>query len=131
MTYGDFKDLARRTASDKVLKDKAFNIAKSPRYDGYQRGLTSIVYKFFDKKTSGSCAKSTPNEQLSEELHKPIIRKFKKRKVYSSFKGNICGADLADMQSVSKCNKDLDFYYVLLIILVNVLGLFLLKIKKV
>ena len=131
MTYGDFKDLARRTASDKVLKDKAFNIAKSPRYDGYQRGLTSIVYKFFDKKTSGSCAKSTPNEQLSEELHKPIIRKFKKRKVYSSFKDNICGADLADMQSVSKCNKDLDFYYVLLIILVNVLGLFLLKIKKV
>ena len=131
MTYGDFKDLARRTVSDKVLKDKAFNIAKSPRYDGYQRGLTSIVYKFFDKKTSGSCAKSTPNEQLSEELHKPIIRKFKKRKVYSSFKDNICGADLADMQSVSKCNKDLDFYYVLLTILVNVLGLFLLKIKKV
>ena len=50
MTYGDFKDLARRTTSDKVLRDKAFNIAKNPKYDGYQRGLASMVYKFFDKK---------------------------------------------------------------------------------
>ena len=51
MAYGDFKDLARRTASDKVLGDKAFNIAKSPKYGGYQRGLPSMVYKFFDKKS--------------------------------------------------------------------------------
>ena len=50
MAYGDFKDLARRTASDKVLRDKAFNIAKNPKYDGYERGLASTVYKFFDKK---------------------------------------------------------------------------------
>ena len=49
-TYGDFKDLPRRTASDKVLRDKAFNIAKNPKYDGYQCGLASIVYRFFDKK---------------------------------------------------------------------------------
>ena len=56
MAYGDFKDLAKRTASDKVLRDKAFNIAKNPRYDGYQRGLASMVYKFFDKKTQGSGA---------------------------------------------------------------------------
>ena len=48
MAYGDFKDLARRTASDKVLRDKAFNIAKNPKYDGYQRGLASMVYKFFE-----------------------------------------------------------------------------------
>ena len=54
MAYEDFKDLARRTASDKVLRDKAFNIAKNPKYDGYQRGLASIVYKFFDKKSKGS-----------------------------------------------------------------------------
>ena len=47
MAYGDFKDLKRRTASDKILRDKAFNIAKNPKYDGYQGGLTSIVYKFF------------------------------------------------------------------------------------
>ena len=53
MAYGDFKDLARRTASDKVLRDKAFNIAKSPKYDGYQRGLASMVYKYFDKESAG------------------------------------------------------------------------------
>ena len=54
IVYGDFKDLARRTASDKVLRNKAFNIAKNPNYDGYQRGLASVVYKFFDKKSKGS-----------------------------------------------------------------------------
>ena len=54
MAYGDFKDLAERTASDKVLKDKAFNIAKIFGYDGYQRGFASMVYKFFDKKSAGS-----------------------------------------------------------------------------
>ena len=87
MTYGDFKDLKRRTASDKILRDKAFNIAKNPKYDGYQRGLTSMAYKFFSKKSAGSGV-NTPlefNDQLAKELHKPIIRKFKKRKVYSGF----------------------------------------------
>ena len=54
MAYGDFKDLKRRTASDKILRDKTFNVAKNPKYDGYQRGLASIVYKFFDKKFKGS-----------------------------------------------------------------------------
>ena len=54
MAYGGFKYLARRTASDKVLRDKAFNIAKKPKYDGYQRGLGSMVYKFFIKKSKGS-----------------------------------------------------------------------------
>ena len=54
MAYGYFKDLTRRTDSDKTLCDKAFNIAKNPKYDGYQRGLASIVYKFLYKKTSGS-----------------------------------------------------------------------------
>ena len=54
MAYGDFKDLTRRTASDKVLRDKAFNIVKNPKYDGYQRGLASMVNKFFDKKSKGS-----------------------------------------------------------------------------
>ena len=86
MAYGDFKDLKKkRTAADKVLRDKAFNIAKNPKYDGYQRGLDSMVYKVFNKKTKGSgvtlanksAIKSIPqNEQLAEELHKPIIRKF-------------------------------------------------------
>ena len=77
MAYGNFKDLAKRKAADKVLRDKAFNIAKDPKYDGYQRGLASMVYKCFDKKTTGSGIKSMPqNEELAEELQKPIIRKF-------------------------------------------------------
>ena len=81
MAYGDFKDLAKRTATDKVLRDKASHIAKDPKYDGYQRGVASMVYKFLDKNIAGSGIKSMPqNEQLAEELHKPIIRKFKKRK---------------------------------------------------
>ena len=89
ITYGDFKDLARRTASDKVLRDKAFNIAKNSKYDGYQRGLASMVYKFFDKKSASLTDKSVSgsgvanneikqNLQLAKELHKPIIRNFKK-----------------------------------------------------
>ena len=93
MAYGDFKDLKKRTADDKVLRDKRFNITKNPKYDGYQRELASMVYKFFDKKTKGSdvtltnksAIKSIPkNEQLPEELHKPIIKKFKKREDYSA-----------------------------------------------
>ena len=77
MVYGDFKDLARRTTSDKILRDKAFNLATNPKYDGYQKGLVSMVYEFLDKKTSSRGVKSMPkNEQLAEQLHKPIIRKF-------------------------------------------------------
>ena len=56
MAFGDFTDLARRTASDKFLRDKAFDIAKNPEYDRYQRGLASMVYKFFDKKAASSGA---------------------------------------------------------------------------
>ena len=74
MAYGYFKDLTKRTAADKVLRDKAFNITKDPKYDGYQRGLASMVYKFFDKKTAGKGIKSMQqNEKLAEELHKPTI----------------------------------------------------------
>ena len=82
MAYGDFKDIKRRTASDKILRDKALNIAKNPKYDGYQRGLASMVDKFFDKKSKGSGIVNNNNNnikqnlQLAEELHKPIIRKF-------------------------------------------------------
>ena len=88
--YSDSKDLTKRTVADKILNNKAFDIAKDPKYDGYQRGLVSMVYKFFDSKVSGSVAKLIPeNEQLAEELHKPIIKKIEKRKVYSTFKDNI------------------------------------------
>ena len=111
MAYGKSKDLVKRTQSDKVLRDKAFKIASDPKCDGYQRGLASMVYKFFDKKSallnksSRSDIANEPNYQLANELHKQIIRKFKKRKVYSSFRDNIWGVDIADMQSLSKYNK--------------------------
>ena len=111
MAYGDFKDLARRTASDKFLRDKAFNIPKNTKYDGYQGGLASTLYKFLEKKSKGSGV-NIPlqfNEQLAEELHKPIIRNLKKRTVYSGFKDNIWGADLADMQLINKFNKGFRF----------------------
>ena len=93
--YADNKDLLNRTRADKILRDKAYDIASNPVYDGYQRGLASMVYKFFDKKTMGSDrAEPSPlgrtaklNLKLANELHKPIIRKFNKRKV------NICGVD--------------------------------------
>ena len=70
------KHLVKRSQSDKVLKDKAFRIAMDPKYDGYQRGLASMVYKFFNKKSSGSNIVNEPNCQLANELHKPIIRTF-------------------------------------------------------
>ena len=99
MAYKDFKDLSRRTASDRVLCEKAFNITKNPKYDGCQRGLPAMVCNFFDKKSSttykGTGINSDlvseiqrPSElariakvsdrarQLVEELHKSIIRKF-------------------------------------------------------
>ena len=110
MVYGKSKDLVKRTQSDKALRDKAFKIASDPKYDGYQRWLASLVYKFFDKKSSRSG--NTTNEfnyQLANELHKPVIKRFKKRKVYSSFKDNIWGVDLADMQSLSKFNKGFQY----------------------
>ena len=78
MAYGDFKDIARRTASNKVLRDKTFNIAKNPKYNGYQIGIAFMVYKFFDKKSRGSGVNITLefNEQLAKELHKLIFRNF-------------------------------------------------------
>ena len=114
--YSDSKNLTKRTIADKILRDKAFDIAKDTKYDGYQRGLASMVYKFFDSKVEGSGAKNvnntklTPqNQQLAEELHKPIIKKFEKRKVHTAFKDNIWGTDLADMQLLSKYNKGIRF----------------------
>ena len=117
--YADHKDLINRTEADKVLRDKAYDTASNPEYDGYQRGLASMVYKFFDKKSTAKpsslermgsgvkklkdTAKPSSLERssliLADELHKPVIKKFNKRKVYSQFKDNIWGADLADMQS--------------------------------
>ena len=127
--YADHKDLINRTEADKVLRDKAYDIASNSEYDGYQRGLTSMVYKFFDKKftaepssleRTGSGFKKIKNTAepsalarsssiLADELDKPITRKFNKRKVYSQFKDNIWGVDLADMQSLSRKNKGIKY----------------------
>ena len=116
------KILQKELLQIKFLLDKAFNIAKDPKYDGYQRGLASMVYKFFDSKVvspdkeSKGCGakqvniKLTPqNQQLAEELHKTIIKKFEKRKIHVTFKDNIWDADLADMQLLSRYNKGIRF----------------------
>ena len=77
--YADHKDLINRTEADKVLRDNAYDIASNPKYDGYQRGLESKVYKFFDKKSMGSGFNKLKNTAksnssiLADELHKPII----------------------------------------------------------
>ena len=73
MAYGKSKDLVKRA---QVLRNKAFKIASDPKYDSYQRGLASMVCKYFDKKSSGSGIANEPNYQLSNELHKLVIRKF-------------------------------------------------------
>ena len=109
--YADHKDLINRTEADKVLRDKAYDIASNREYDGYQRGLASMVYKFFDKKSIGSGTTKSKDSSLmlADELHKPVIKKFNKRKVYSQLKDNILGVDLADMQSLSKKNKGIEY----------------------
>ena len=121
--YADHKDLINRTEADKFLRDNAYDIASNSEYDGYQRGLASMVYKFFDKKSTaepnslertGSGFKKLKNTArnsliLADERDKPIIRKFNKRKIYSQFKDNIWGVDLADMQSLSRKNKGIKY----------------------
>ena len=109
VAYRDFKYFSKRTASDKLLYDKGFNIAENLKYDGSQSGLALMVYKFFDKKSSGANisrgaikTKIMSKQQLANKLHKPIIRKFEKRKVHSSFLDNILGFDTTDMQLISK-----------------------------
>ena len=71
--------LKRRKQSDEILKNKAFEIASNPKYDGYQRRLASMVYKVFDKKSKSAGIKNKiiENKQLANELHEPIIRKLK------------------------------------------------------
>ena len=91
---------------NQVLRDKAFKVANDLKYDRYQRGLASMVYKFFDKK---SCVANELNYQIGNELHKQIIRKLKTRKFYSFFRDHIWGIDLAGMQSLRKYNKGIKY----------------------
>ena len=132
MAYRDFKDLARKTASDNLWRDKAFNIAKNPKYDGYQRVLASVADQFFDKKFKGIGVSNEikQNEQSAEQLQKPLIKKFKRRKLISSFKDNIWSADPADMQLISKFNKGFRFLLCVIDIFSKYAWVVLLKDKK-
>ena len=80
MAYGKSKDLAKRTQSDKVLRDKAFKIASDPKYDGYQRGLALMVYKLFDRKSSGSGVTAEPNYQLANNLIGKLLENLRDEK---------------------------------------------------
>ena len=109
--YAKYKDRLNRKKSDVVLKNKALKISLDPKVNGYQRGLASMVYKFFNERAKGSSIKYDKkldeNKRLAEELHQPIIKKFEKRKVYSSFKDNIWGVGL--MSLISKFNKGIEY----------------------
>ena len=103
MAYAKYIDLTKRIQSGKVLRDKPFEILINPKCDGYQRGFSSMVFKFFDKSSAAdSGIQSMSNQQLANELHKLISQKFERRRVYSSFKDNIWGVNLADMQLIGK-----------------------------
>ena len=113
--YAKYKDVENRLIADDKLKNSAYDIAINPEYDGYQRGLASMVYKFFNSKVaprnktnSGKGTKEV-NKILAEELHKPVIRTFNKRKVYSQFKDNMWGVDLADTRLLSEKNKGIKY----------------------
>ena len=101
--YAKYKDVENRLMSDQKLRNSAYDIASNPKYDGYQRGLASMVHKFFDSKIAlldkktmsgtgnakhtekpSSLERTGNNKTLAEELHKPVIKKFNKRKVYSN-----------------------------------------------
>ena len=122
--YAKYKDVENRLISDQKLRNSAYGIASNPKYDDHQRGLASMVYKFFDSKVApldketmsgkgnakhSSLERMRSNKIFAEELHKPVIKKFNKRKVYSQFRDNIWEVDLADMQSLSKKNKGIKY----------------------
>ena len=107
--YADNKDLINRTKADKVLRGKAHNIASNPEYDGYQRGLVNMVYKLFDEKSVGSGIVKSNSLKLADELHKLVIKKFNEGKVYSQFKDNIWGVDLADIKLLRNQNKGIKY----------------------
>ena len=88
------------------MKYRAYKIARNCNYHGYQTALPSRVYRLFDKKAGSGIS---VNEQLAEELHKSVIKKLKRRKVYARFKDNIWAADLAEMESLSSKNKNVKY----------------------
>ena len=128
----NIKNLTKRRESDKFFREKAFTIASNPKYDVCQRGLASMVHRNFDKKSTDSDIKSKimTNQQLPEELHKPINRKFIRRSVYSSFKDNIWGADLIHIKLINKYSKGIRFLLGVLDLFSKYAWVVLLKHKK-
>ena len=112
-TYNKYKDSLNKKKSDIVSKNKALKITVDPKVNGYQRSLAAMVYKIFNERTKRLGLKYdnklTENKILAEELRKPIIKNFERRKVYSSFKDNIWGIDLAYMSLISKFNKGINY----------------------
>ena len=83
------------------MRDRAYEIARNPRYDGFQRSLASVGYSFLDKKTPEFGATSSVNDELAQELHKPVFIQSKRKRVYARFKDNIWAADLGEKESLS------------------------------
>ena len=111
--YAISNDLARTTVSDKVFKDRASEISLLPQYDGFQRGLACIVYKYFDKKTGpGATSKAIANvnEVLAYDSHKAVIKVFKRGQMYLRFKNNFLAADLAEVNSLSSFNHGIKYF---------------------
>ena len=109
MPCSDSKYLAKRTISDRILRERAYKSSINPKYNGYQRRLESMVYNFFDKKIGLGVIL---NEELAHELHKPVIKKFKRRKAYVRLKDNIWATDLTQMGSLSSFNSGLKYLLV-------------------
>ena len=125
--YSDSKDLAKKTISDRILKDRPYENARNHGYNGCQRALASMVYKIFDMKTGSGVS---VNEQLDEEIHKPAIKNFKRRKVYARFKGNIWAADLVKIESLSSKNKNAKYLLCVIDVFTKYTWLKALKEKK-
>ena len=135
-SYLDSKDLSKNYIyiyiyiylSDKIFKDRDYEITGSRGYDGYQRGLASLCYKFVDQK-NGSRGWVTSkdgiylNEQLDKDLHKPVTKKFKRRKVYARFKDNIWAEDLAEIESLSSLKKNVKYSLCVIEVFINMQGL--------
>ena len=109
--YSDSKDLDKKTISDKILKDRAYDIARNHKYDGYERAFARMVYKFSERKTGSGLIVTSKigvniNEKLAKDWCKLVIRLFKRRKVYTRFKDNIWAANLSEIGSLSSMNKN-------------------------
>ena len=125
MAYGRCKDFTKRTESDKVLKDKTFKIASNSKYDDYERGLASMFYKYFDKNLQVVVSNLCQINNLQMNFINKLLENLKDAKSVLLLRTIFGGADLADMQLISKCNKGIRFLLCVIYILANMHGVFL------